>query len=72
MESHEIKLLNRYSEVSRALWDLLDDIDTLSDMLKPDGLKSYELFYKKVMEIQRKRHEYMESDGDVLTLILED
>ena len=79
MEPYEIEtlnrkhvLLNRYDVVSRALWDLLDDIDTYSDMFKPDDLKPYELFYKKVMEKVKERHKYMESDGHDLTLILGD
>jgi delta-aminolevulinic acid dehydratase/porphobilinogen synthase len=48
-----------YRKIALALWDLLDDIDTYSDMLKPD--KS--LFYMKVMNKVRKRFKYMGSDG---------
>ena len=45
------------------LWQLLDDIDTLSDITKGD----YEAFYKLAMKAAEKRHKYAESpDGYVL------
>ena len=53
-------------EVSVALWDLLDDIDTASDMFKPcesNGIQSYSNFYEYIMNKVMKRHEYLKSDG---------
>jgi len=57
-------------ERAQALWSLLDDIDTASDMFKPcelNGIKSFENFYSYVMRKQGKRHKYLKSDGYTLS-----
>ena len=41
------------------LWQLLDDIDTASDMFKPEKTA----FYEYVMAKANERHKYLISDG---------
>lgn len=59
-------------EIAVKLWDLLDKIDTASDMFKPskqNGIKSYENFYNYVMSKSEERHKFMKSDGyDLFTI----
>ena len=47
------------SEREKALWDLLDDIDTAFDTYRPP-MGSFERFVSQVVE---KRHLYLISDG---------
>jgi len=56
---------HQYRPVSEKLWQLLDDIDTASDMFKPcerSGIKSYENFYKYVMKKQQERWVYLTTE----------
>jgi hypothetical protein len=59
-------------EIAVKLWDLLDKIDTASDMFKPcesNGIKSYENFYNYAMSKSEERHKLMKSDGhDLFTI----
>jgi len=48
---------------AEALWSLLDDIDTASDIFKPSDEKTYEAFYKYAMKQVEKRFNHFESDG---------
>ena len=52
-----------FREIAEKLWDLLDDIDTASDVFKPNDEKSYKDFYDYTMNKQIERHKYMKSDG---------
>ena len=52
---------------AKALWGLLDDIDTASDMFKPRDENSYKAFYNYAMKKQAERHKYLESDGYTLS-----
>lgn len=52
-----------FREMAEKLWCLLDDIDTASDMFKPQDEKSAMAFYKYVMKKQEERHKYLKSDG---------
>jgi hypothetical protein len=54
-------------QTAERLWDLLDSIDTLSDQLKPDHFPGYRKFYEMALDITKKRHEYLKSDGNKLT-----
>ena len=45
--------------VDDKLWQLLDDIDTASDIFKPEQTD----FYKYVMAKAQERHRYLVSDG---------
>ena len=47
------------TETEKALWGLLDDIDTASDMFKP----KHTSFYRYVMKKVEERHKYIISDG---------
>ena len=52
-----------FREMAEKLWDLLDDIDTASDMFKPSDEKSAMAFYRYAMSKQAERHKYLKSDG---------
>jgi hypothetical protein len=48
------------TERERKLWDLLDDIDSASDIFRP---KMDEPFVAYVMEKVQARHQHLVSDG---------
>lgn len=48
---------------AEALWSLLDDIDTVSDVIKPTSLQDYMRFYNYTMMKVSERHKYLKSDG---------
>jgi hypothetical protein len=48
--------------IAHRLWELLDEIDTLDDMIKSDDAA----FRKRVYEIQQKRWQYASTDGYTL------
>lgn len=55
-----------YKKIAERLWDLLDKIDTASDMFKPckiNGIKSYNNFYKYAISMAEKRFKVLRSDG---------
>jgi hypothetical protein len=62
-----LEALERERKISESLWILLDDIDTASDVFKPDNLESYKAFYDYAMKKQGERHKYLISDGYNLT-----
>ncbi len=45
------------------LYSMLDDIDTLSDSIKPIDLESYKSFYKHAIDFANKRHLIFYTDG---------
>ncbi len=45
------------------LWAMLDDIDTLSDSIKPSSIEGYEKFYSAALQFANKRHLILKSDG---------
>ena len=49
--------------IAEELWSLLDDIDTASDIFKPDDEKSYAQFYQYAMKKSEDRFNFLESDG---------
>lgn len=51
-------------DLARELWQLLDDIDTASDMFKP----KHDGFYRYVMAKAEARHAFATSDGYNLKL----
>ena len=51
-----------WESIAKALWGLLDDVDTLSDSMKPEVTP----YMKAVDRIVRKRHDLLVSDGYVL------
>ena len=53
-----------YKDIAEKLWQLLDDIDTASDMFKPEQTQ----FYKHIMLKAEKRHKLLKSDGQELTV----
>jgi hypothetical protein len=48
---------------AEALWGLLDDIDSASDMIKPTNLEGYKKFYDYAMRKSEERHKFLRSDG---------
>jgi len=61
--------MNDVEERERAekLWQLLDDIDTASDAIKPSDLAGYVRFYHYALNACAKRHLHLLSDGHTLT-----
>lgn len=57
--------LENWEYIAKELWKLLDDIDTASDIFKPES----DSFYEYAMEKVRKRSQFMKSDGYDLTPI---
>ena len=55
----ELKEFMEGETAEEKLWQLLDDIDTASDMFKPEQTG----FYKYVMAKAQERHRYLVSDG---------
>ncbi len=55
---------DQWREIAHKLWGILDDIDTLSDAMKPDETP----FYKATMRLANKRHWHLVSDGFELRL----
>jgi hypothetical protein len=53
-----------WEERAKALWKLLDDIDTLGDSMKPEVTP----YFRAVNQIAEKRHVLLRSDGYELTL----
>ena len=45
------------------LWQIIDDVDTLSDVFKPTELIQYKNYFRAVNKRLAKRHEILESDG---------
>lgn len=64
-ECNDVELLRTIVE---GLWDLLDDIDTASDIAKEDN----SWYRDRVEVIQRKRFIYATSDGYELFISLYD
>ena len=58
----ELKEFMEGETAEEKLWQLLDDIDTASDMFKPEQTG----FYKYVMAKAEERHKYLVSDGYTL------
>ena len=61
-----VEEINFYKDIAEKLWQLLDDIDTASDIFKPcegNGMKSYHNFYSYSLRKTAKRFELLKSDG---------
>lgn len=52
-----------YKEAAEKLWGLLDDIDTLTDIIKPTSLQGYTRFYQSAVKRAEQRHLVLVSDG---------
>jgi len=59
--------LRERTDVAESLWQLLDDIDTLSDSMKPMTFVQYQSFYRTALDVARRRHGFLKSDGYKLT-----
>ena len=52
-----------FREIAEKLWSLLDDIDTASDIFKPQNEESAMAFYNNAMKKVAERFKYLDSDG---------
>ena len=52
-----------YKVAAEKLWGLLDDIDTLTDVIKPTSLHGYVRFYQAAVKRAEQRHLVLVSDG---------
>jgi len=59
----EAEDVERLREIAANLWELLDDIDTASDMFKPADEAGYRRFYEYAMKKTEARHATVTSDG---------
>ncbi len=57
-----------YKHAAEKLWGLLDDIDTLTDVIKPTSLKGYAAFYSAAVKMAERRFLILTSDGYDLTI----
>jgi len=60
-------LATQPTPVAHKLWDLLDDIDSASDAIKPRDLDGYRRFYSRALDTAKKRHTLLVSNGYALT-----
>lgn len=58
----------RYLVAAERLWQIIDNIDSLSDAVKPTNLLGYAAFYKGVMARVGERFKLLTSDGYALRL----
>lgn len=56
-----------WEDIAKALWKILDDIDTLPDMLHPSEYKMADKCWRMMIKRAEKRHQYLLSDGYTLT-----
>ena len=63
--NHVLATVLTERQIIEALWQLLDSIDTLSDIYKPtvENPKSGMAFYNNAMRYAGERFKYMQSDG---------
>ncbi len=62
-----------YKIIAEKLWSYLDDIDTLSDIIKPANESGFKAFYLKAMDLVEKRHSLLQSDGyDLRSVFIKD
>jgi hypothetical protein len=61
--------IDKMKGIIDSLWSLLDDIDTLSDKIKPTTKKEYMNFYHHAMYLAKIRHNYVASDGYSLFIV---
>lgn len=59
-----------WEEIAKALWKILDDIDTLPDMLHPSEYEMADKCWRMMVVRANKRHKYLLSDGYTLTKYL--
>ena len=48
---------------NKTLWKILDDIDTLSDRMKPSTIEEYQNYMRTVARFTEKRFDVFTSDG---------
>jgi len=59
-ECNDMELLR---DTVEQLYNLLDHIDTLPDMIKPNTEKGYVAYYNAVEKTHREKSKFIESDG---------
>lgn len=63
-----MKVDYRYLTAAERLWQIIDNIDSLSDMVKPTDIRGFAAFYNGVMARVGERHKLLVSDGYTLQL----
>ena len=58
-----------WKERVEKLWGMLDDIDSVPDMLHPNTERGHESTWKMMVAIAEKRHKILKTDGFTLTPI---
>jgi hypothetical protein len=57
-----------YKKMAEELWAILDDIDSLHDMIHPKTSEGHEKCWKMMVKRAEKRHKILETDGYKLFL----
>ncbi len=65
MPTQEVAFI--HAATAEGLWQLLDDIDTADDIIKPHDLESHRAFRSRVLDFAKRRHGFLKSDGHKLT-----
>jgi len=68
LEIHKCDDVEKLRNIAINLWDLLDDVDTASDIFKPNNPKSYKAYYNHINGKISKRFLSMVTDGFELYL----
>lgn len=55
--------VNKLQKCVDFLFSRLDDIDTLSDQIKPSDETGYKAFYEAAMNLAKQRSYFVDSDG---------
>lgn len=60
-----------WASAAESLWDLMDDIDTLSDSIRPRDEESHAKFYRLTMELVKRRNDHVRhNETGGLSLVL--
>ena len=55
-----------YKQIAEALWDILDDIDSLPDMIHPRTREGHEKTWRMMVKRAEKGHKLLKTDGFTL------
>jgi len=54
---------SKWKQIAKELWNILDSIDTLPDMIHPSSLEGHEKCWKMMVKRAEERHKFLKSDG---------
>lgn len=68
MNTNNIKLTTEgdFRQVAEDLWQLLDDIDSMGDVIKPNNYESFQRYFMFTQKMLKRRFRYFKPGGDTL------